>query len=246
MNSSLPAVAPAEDANKDSPDTLEGTTNSDSNGVTQDTSIPLVVHAPVSEEETSTSAPKPVEENLAPILTSILSPIPVLDNIPITTEEGTPASSPTPLEDIQEPTNGLVEETMAEKVSEPSLVNAEPLTNHKEAINSEDITLEENNATLEISEEKTPTKTNTEEVITSSQKKKRKKRAAQEKKDEEKRRQALHDVAVKTPLKDDEGMDRDTTDKSNPVKVAPIFRSQMQTPGKPRTTTRTSKIALKK
>ena len=110
-------------------------------------------------------------------------------------------------------------------------------------------TLEENNEISGISDEnKTPSKVHTEEVITSSQKKRRKKRAAQEKKEEEKRRQALHDVAVKTPLKDDEAVDRDPTDKSNlaPAKVYPIFRSQMQTPAKTRTTTRTSKIALKK
>ena len=55
-------------------------------------------------------------------------------------------------------------------------------------------------------------------------------------------------MAVKTPLKDDEAVDRDPTDKSNlaTAKVHPIFRSQMQIPAKTRTTTRTSKIALKK
>ena len=191
-----------------------------------------------------------MEENLAPDLASTSSPSPVADHTSAS-EEDTLATTSTPMEDTlaPEPASGstLVGETLAQKDSIPSLTIADPLINPEGALVTEDITLEENNEISDISEEnKTPTKIHTEEVITSSQKKKRKKRAAQEKKDEEKRRQALHDVAVKTPLKDDEGMDRDTTDKSNPVKVAPIFRSQMQTPAKPRTTTRTSKIALKK
>ena len=114
---------------------------------------------------------------------------------------------------------------------------------------SEDITLEENLENSDISDEnKTPAKEHTEEVISSSQKKKRKKKAAQERKEEEKRRQALHDVAIRTPLKEDEAVDRDSTEKGIPasVKVHPYFRSHLQTPPKTRTTIRTSKIALKK
>ena len=143
----------------------------------------------------------------------------------------------------------LTEETPVRENPGSSQVLADPLMNPAGDLVPETITFEENLDNPDnLEENKTPIKDPTEVVLSSSQKKKRKKKAAHEKKEEEKKRQALHEVAIRTPLKEeDEAVDKDSTQKEIPatIKYHNIFKSHLQTPPKTRTT-RTSKIALKK